>query len=108
MIMKMISRKRLHLLSDRPERMNFSINDQNTSLVYVNKGMSVNMTCTTMSSPEASYRIGFEGSAVAKVTEKTYFIKSAVELDDGVYECIASNGIGLPVRASIRMIVVGK
>ncbi len=69
--------------------------------------MLVNMTCQSRSNPEANYRIGFQGSAIAKSTTSTYIIASAVEKDDGLYECIASNGIGRPASVSIQLIVVG-
>ena len=92
---------------DRPERMNLTIN-KNHSAVYAIKGTPVNMSCVALSNPVASYRIGFEGSAIPKVTEQNYYIKSVMESDSGIYECIASNGIGLPVKVSTRLIVVGK
>ena len=95
-------------LPDRPEILNFSINNQNTTTVYVPIGLSANFTCKAMSSPGASYHIGFRGSLTAKSTDKIYMINSVKETDTGVYECVANNGIGLPARAIVKLVVVGE
>ena len=70
-------------------------------------GMKVNMTCTAQSSPPADFRIGFQGSGTAKAIGQTYIIESVKITDSGIYECSASNGIGLPLTKTTRLIVVG-
>eukprot|EP00794_Sanderia_malayensis_P013958 gene13958-15414_t len=106
-----IGRKALNVYLDvqyQPEIRNFTINNQNTSVVYVNLGMPVNMTCDAIGNPKINYRIGFQGSANALSITRTYIIASALAINNGVYECIASNGIGLAAKVSSELIVVVK
>lgn len=93
---------------DRPEILNFSINMQNTTVVYVPIGQSANFSCKAISSPAASYHIGFRGSPTAKSIERTYLINSVKETDTGVYECVTNNGIGSAARAIVELVVVGE
>ena len=90
----------------RPEQMNFTINS-NSSVAYAIIGSKVNMTCSAESSPPADFRIGFQGSPTAKAIGTTFIIEAAKITDSGIYECSASNGIGLPVTKLARLIVVG-
>jgi len=89
----------------RPEQMNFTINS-NSSVAYAIIGSKVNMTCSAESSPPADFRIGFQGSPTAKAIGTTFIIEAAKITDSGIYECSASNGIGLPVTKLARLIVV--
>ena len=93
-------------LSDRPERMNFTINS-NSSIAYVLIGSKANMTCSAESSPPADFRIGFQGSPTAKAIGRSYIIESVKITDSGIYECSADNGIGLRVTKIVQLIVVG-
>ena len=91
---------------DRPEQMNFTINS-NSSVAYAIIGSKVYMNCSAESSPPADFRIGFQGSATAKAIGTSFIIEAVKITDSGIYECTASNGIGLPVTKIARLVVVG-
>ena len=86
--------------------MNFTINS-NSSVAYALIGSKVNMTCIAQSSPPADFRIGFKGSGIAKAIGQTYIIEAVKITDSGIYECSASNSIGLPVTQEVKLVVVG-
>ena len=90
---------------DKPRNTSLTSNVTRNNAI---EGIPVTFTCSADSAPSPLYQLRFKGVSLGHFSDGVFTIQKVRASDQGIYDCVPRNILGIGQRATLNLIVLGK